>query len=87
MSVIPKLWTKIVLDATDIFGPYGHNWSIEKATMSTHKIQVKINLPEDVKRWLETQAAKNLRSQNAEIVLALRAKMKSSETKKADASA
>lgn len=55
--------------------------------MSTHKIQVKINLPEDVKRWLEMQAAKNLRSQNAEIVLALRAKMKSSETKKADASA
>ncbi|EGP58470.1 hypothetical protein Agau_C101196 [Agrobacterium tumefaciens F2] len=48
---------------------------------------MKINLPEDVKRWLETQAAKNLRSQNAEIVLALRAKMKSSETKKADASA
>ncbi|OLP44856.1 Arc domain-containing protein [Rhizobium oryziradicis] len=52
-----------------------------------HK-QLKINLPEDVKSWLEQLARKNLRSQSSEIVIALREKMKSTpETEKADVTA
>lgn len=37
--------------------------------------QFKINLPEDVKRWVAERAAGNLRSQSAEIIFALRQKM------------
>lgn len=37
--------------------------------------QFKLNLPSDVKTWIEAQAAKNLRSQGAEIVACLRAHM------------
>lgn len=37
--------------------------------------QMRIRLPADVKRWLEQQAAKNVRTQNAEIVVAIREKM------------
>ncbi len=36
---------------------------------------LRIRVPQDVKDWLETQAEKNLRTQGAEIVLAVRAKM------------
>lgn len=38
-------------------------------------VQVKINLPVDIKTWLEGEAAKNMRSQSAEIVFALKEKM------------
>ncbi|MUO29439.1 Arc domain-containing protein [Agrobacterium vitis] len=49
---------------------------------------MKINLPEDVKFWLEERARKNLRSQSSEIVMALREKMRSNnENEKADATA
>ena len=38
--------------------------------------QFKLNLPEDVKVWLENQAVDNLRSQSGEIIFAIREKMK-----------
>ena len=37
--------------------------------------QMKINLPAEIKTWLAAEAAKNLRSQSAEIVFALKEKM------------
>lgn len=43
--------------------------------MKKDTTQFKINMPTDVKRWVEAQAEKNLRSQSAEIILALREKM------------
>ncbi|MCJ9672917.1 MULTISPECIES: Arc family DNA-binding protein [unclassified Neorhizobium] len=48
--------------------------------------QFKINIPDEVKKWLAEEASRNLRSQTAEIVLALKEKMgRQAETKKADA--
>jgi hypothetical protein len=44
---------------------------------------VLIHVPTAMKEWLEKQAARNLRSQNAEIVLALRDKMESQQQAKA----
>jgi hypothetical protein len=38
-------------------------------------------MPEDVKQWIEEQAAKNMRSQNAEIVFILREVMKAEKEK------
>jgi len=50
--------------------------------------QFKLNIPNDVKAWLAEQAERNMRSQTAEIVLALKEKMRrQAETKKADAAA
>ena len=37
--------------------------------------QMRIRLPAEVKRWLDTQAAQNMRSLNAEVVLAIKEKM------------
>jgi hypothetical protein len=37
--------------------------------------QFKLNIPADVKRWVEAQAAANMRSQSAEIIFTLREKM------------
>lgn len=34
--------------------------------------QMRIRVPEDVKAWIEAEAEKNLRTQNAEIVMAIR---------------
>lgn len=46
--------------------------------------QVRIRLPPAEKAWVEREAAKNMRTQSAEIALAIRAKMeagsKASET-------
>ncbi|MFB9952452.1 Arc domain-containing protein [Rhizobium puerariae] len=54
--------------------------------MSDVQKQFKLNIPDDVKRWLAEEASRNLRSQTAEIVLALKEKMRrQTETKKADA--
>ncbi len=39
------------------------------------KIQFKLNLPSDVKAWLEDEAVRNLRSQGAQVVTCLRAAM------------
>ena len=38
-------------------------------------VQFKLNLPAEVKAWLEEQAQKNVRSQGAEIVFRLRKQM------------
>lgn len=37
--------------------------------------QMRIRLPEDVKDWIEAEAARNMRTQNAEVVIAIREKM------------
>lgn len=37
--------------------------------------QFKVNIPVDVKEWLAIEAARNMRSQTSEIVVALREKM------------
>lgn len=37
--------------------------------------QMRIRVPVDVKNWLEKEAARNMRTQNAELVMAVRAKM------------
>lgn len=37
--------------------------------------QYKLNIPEDVKAWLDETAARNMRSRSAEVILALREKM------------
>ncbi|GGE04818.1 hypothetical protein SAMN05421774_101804 [Gemmobacter megaterium] len=42
-------------------------------------IQFKLNLPPDVKIWLECEAKKNIRSQGAEVVACLRAAMARAE--------
>ncbi len=42
-------------------------------------IQFKLNLPADVKSWLEAQAKQNIRSQGAEVVACLRAAMARAE--------
>lgn len=56
--------------------------------MKDQQRQFKLNIPEEVKRWLADEAAKNMRSQTAEIVLALKEKMgRQAETRKADARA
>lgn len=41
-------------------------------------VQFKVNLPVDVKAWLELEARKNVRSQGAQIVACLRAAMSTS---------
>lgn len=43
--------------------------------MKQNDPQMRIRLPADVKSWLEREAEKNVRTQNAEIVVAIRAKM------------
>lgn len=37
--------------------------------------QMRIRLPVDVKKWLEKEASRNMRTQNAELVMAIREKM------------
>ncbi len=50
--------------------------------MTRQDAQMRIRLPDDVKAWLAEQAEKNLRSQNAEIILAVREKMQSGADQK-----
>lgn len=42
-------------------------------------VQFKLNLPREVKRWLEEQAKANIRSQGAEVVSILRERMERAE--------
>lgn len=42
--------------------------------------QFKLNLPADVKVWLEEEAVRNLRSQGSQVVSCLRAAMSRQET-------
>lgn len=52
--------------------------------MREDRVQFKFNLPENVKAWLVHEAARNLRSQSAEVTLALLEKMaRTCETEKA----
>lgn len=54
--------------------------------MRVHQKQFKLNIPDEVKDWLAEQARQNMRSQTAEIVLALKEKMeRQHETKTASA--
>lgn len=53
--------------------------------MSDSKKQFKIAIPLEIKRWLAIEAAKNMRSQSAEILLAIREKMDRQKTEKAEA--
>ena len=56
--------------------------------MKQESRQFKINIPDDVKQWLADQATKNLRSQTAEIILALKEKMgREIQTKKGEVTA
>ena len=48
--------------------------------------QFKLNIPREVKDWLAEEAARNMRSQAAEIVITLQTRMRSQSTmQKADA--
>jgi hypothetical protein len=42
--------------------------------------QLRIRLPQEIKDWLESEAARNLRTMNAELVVLLREKMAASTT-------
>ena len=55
--------------------------------MKEDRKQFKIAIPLEIKRWLAIEAAKNMRSQSAEIILAVREKMERFENEKADATA
>jgi hypothetical protein len=57
-------------------------WLYEE-TMNQEKKQFKIAIPSEMKRWLAVEAAKNMRSQSAEILLAVREKMDRQENEKA----
>jgi len=43
--------------------------------MAEDRKQFKIAIPQDIKRWVAIEAAKNMRSQTSEILLAVREKM------------
>ena len=43
--------------------------------MSRTDPQINVRVPPNVKRWLDDQAARNMRSLNAEVVLAIKEKM------------
>lgn len=43
--------------------------------MAVERQQFKLAIPVDIKDWLENESAKNMRSQSAEILLAIREKM------------
>lgn len=63
-----------------------HQISERRINVCGTQKQFKLNIPNDVKEWLADQAHRNMRSQTAEIVLALKEKMgRQAETKKADA--
>ncbi|KAB2692564.1 Arc domain-containing protein [Brucella intermedia] len=47
---------------------------------------MKIRIPPEIKQWLAREAARNLRTQNAEVVLALKARI-AQQNEKSEASA
>lgn len=53
--------------------------------MSNDRKQFKIAIPIEMKRWLAVEAAKNMRSQSAEILVAVRERMERQENEKAEA--
>jgi len=46
-------------------------------------VQFKLNIPADLKAWIEAQSRRNVRSQGAEIVACLRERMERQEAMKA----
>lgn len=50
--------------------------------MTQESKQFKLTIPFELKRWLAVEAAKNMRSQSAEVLIALREKMERSENEK-----
>lgn len=46
-----------------------------------------LRMPSDINEWVEAEAARNLRSKNAEIVMALKEKMERQKKEKGEASA
>ena len=52
--------------------------------MKRNDPQMRIRLPADVKRWLEQEADRNMRTQNAELVVAVREKMAATGSKFGD---
>ena len=46
-----------------------------------------LRMPSDINKWIEAEAARNLRSKNAEIVMALKEKMERQKKEKGEASA
>lgn len=50
--------------------------------MTDTRQQFKIAIPTEMKRWLAIEAAKNMRSQSAEILIAIRERMDRTETEK-----
>lgn len=51
--------------------------------MHDERRQFKIAMPIEIKRWIAVEAAKNMRSQTAEILLAVREKMDRQKNEKA----
>ncbi|MDO3434309.1 Arc family DNA-binding protein [Rhizobium sp. CBN3] len=45
-----------------------------------------LRMPSDINKWVEEEAARNLRSKNAEIVMALKEKMQRQEQEKGEVS-
>lgn len=56
-------------------------WLFEEKMTDTRQ-QFKIAIPTEMKRWLAIEAAKNMRSQSAEILIAIRERMDRTETEK-----
>lgn len=50
--------------------------------MTDERKQFKIAIPLEIKRWLAIQAAKNMRSQSSEILVAIRERMQRLENEK-----
>lgn len=49
--------------------------SLMEARVRNDQVQFKVNLPEHVKQWLAEEANRNMRSQTAEVILAIKEKM------------
>lgn len=50
--------------------------------MNEDRKQFKLAIPFEMKRWLAIQAAQNMRSQSAEVLIAIKEKMERSENEK-----
>lgn len=55
--------------------------------MTNETKQFKIAIPLEMKRWLAMEAAKNMRSQSAEILVAVREKMERAQNEKSGTTA
>jgi uncharacterized membrane protein len=60
---------------------YGHEMARKRRRARDATVQLKVRLPESLRRWLERDAARNQRSMNSEIVDRLRRSFQSDEDK------